>query len=132
MADLTGCNWPGYMRSLQDDEVRDLAIWLTVSGLDVSEFMEVVDRAYAVAPACWRGQSHRYVARFGRRAASIYARRKRRFARLMATLEEALISGALPGEVTPQELRLCTLPWTKRREPGEVLSALERVRRSQE
>jgi len=132
MADLTGCNWPGYVRSLQDNEVRALAIWLAAEGLDVGEFMEVVDQAYTAAPAHWRGQSQRYVAQFGRRAASDYARRKRRFARLMATLEDALISGALPGEVAPQELRQSMLPRMKRRQPGELVSAIERVRRGQE
>src|SRR6266536_5454397 len=125
MADLTDLNWPGYVRSLQDDELRALATWLAAKGLGVGEFMEVVDRAYAVATAQWRWQSQHYVAQCGRRAANVYARRKRRFARLMATLEDALISGALPGEVAPQELQPSALPWTKRRQPDELVAALE-------
>jgi hypothetical protein len=131
MADLARSDWPGYFRSLPDDDACALAIWLAAKGLDVGEFMEVVDRAYAAAPAHWDGQWQRYVAQFGRLAANAYARRKRRFAGLMATLEEALISGALPGDVAPQELRASALPWTKRRQPEELLCALERVRRGQ-
>jgi hypothetical protein len=129
MGDLAGVDWPGYLCSLQDDDVRALAIWLAAEGLDVGELMDVVDGAYAQAPAHWRGQSQRYVAQVGRLAATAYALRKRRFAALMATLEEALISGALPGDVAPQELLLPTRPWTKRRQPGELIAALEHIRR---
>ncbi len=129
MADLAGPDWPGYFSSLRDDDVCALAIWLAANGLDVGEFMEVVDRAFAAAPARWQAQSQRYVARCGRLAAHAYARRKRRFAGLMATLEAAHISGALPGDVAPRELRPLALPWTRRRHPDELLGALERVRR---
>jgi hypothetical protein len=129
MADLAGVDWSDYLRSLRDDDVRALAIWLAARDLDVGEFMEVVDRAYTEAPAHWRGRSQRYIAQFGWLAANAYARRKRRFAALVATLEQALISGALPGDVMPQELTLVRLPRTKRRQSGELLSALERVRR---
>jgi hypothetical protein len=128
MGGLPGFDWSGYFRSLEDRDVRALATWLAAEGLDVGELMEVVDRSYAEAPGHWRGQSHRYLAQVGRLAATLYARRKRRFAALMATLEEALISGALPGDVAPGELRLPTRPWTKRREPGELISTIERVR----
>jgi hypothetical protein len=113
MADVAGVDWPGYFRSLPAGEARALAAWLAAEGLAVGEFMEVVDRAYATAPEAWRGRSRPFVARRGRVAAAAYARRKRQCAGLLAALDEALISGALPGDVASRELRPCAPPWAK-------------------
>ncbi len=131
MADVAGFDWPGYFRGLQDDEARVLARWLAAEGLGLGEFMEIVDQAYAAAPDQWHGRSQPFMAHWGGPAAKAYARRKRRFAGLIATLEEALVSGALPGDVAPQELQLSASPWTKQRQAEELLSALERARRGQ-
>jgi hypothetical protein len=127
MPDLVGLNWGGYFRTLQDDDLRALATWLAAQRLQVGEFMEVVDLAYAKAPARWQGKTHAFVKVIGRPAASSYARRKRHFGKLMLMLEAAMMSGALPGEVSPEEL---DLPVPIQAEPlpvAELVSALERV-----
>lgn len=130
MAGFVGFDWPGYLRRLPGGEARALATWLATEGLDVGEFMDVVDRAYATAPARWRARPRPFLARVGRPAAEAYARRKRRFAALSATLEEALVAGALPGEVAPEELRLPVSPHTEQRRAADHLAALERARRA--
>jgi hypothetical protein len=94
--------------------------------------MEIVDRAYAAAWDDWHGRLQPFMAQVGRPAAEGYARRKRQGTRLLAMLEQALMSGALPGEVAPQELELPVLPRLEQRQAEEVLGALERLRRGQE
>jgi len=131
MADLEGFDWPGYLRGLQDHEALALAIWLAVEGLRVGEFIEIVDHTYAAAGGKWPGPPESFVAQFGRAAAHAYAQRRRRFAGLTAVLEEALLSGAFPGDVAPQELDLRALPHLRRRQVEELLGALERARRGQ-
>ncbi len=132
MGELTDSDWPAYLCSLRDDEARALAVWLATEGLDVGEFMEIVDQAYVAAPDHWRGRSRPFMVGFGRPAAQAYARRKRRLAGLMVAFEDALVSGALPGDVTPQDLQPATSACLKQRQAEEVLSALERARRGQE
>jgi hypothetical protein len=132
MAGLASFDWPGYLSSLPDGEAYALAIWLAAEGLGAGEFMEIVDRAYAEAPDHWQGRSRAFLAQVGRPEAEAFARRKRRFGALMATLEQALISGALPGEIAPQELALPALPRTDQRPAAELLDALERARCGQE
>jgi hypothetical protein len=130
MAGYACFDWPGYLRRLSGDEARALAAWLATEGLDVGEFMDVVDRAYATAPARWRARPRPFLTRLGRPAAEAYARRKQRFAHLLATLEEALVAGALPGEVAPEDLRLSVSPHTEQRRAADHLAALERARRA--
>ncbi len=127
MADLVGLDWPGYFRSLPKDDVRALATWLGAQGLQVGEFMEVVDRVYATAQRRWRGRTEVFVSVVGRPTARSYAQRKRHFGRLMAMLEAAMVSGALPGDVAPQELDLPVAIQTEPRPVDELLAALERV-----
>ncbi len=127
MADLVGLDWPGYFRTLPEDEVRALATWLGAQGLQVGEFMEVVDRVYATAPRRWRGRTEVFVRVVGRPTARSYAQRKRHFGRLMAMLEAAMLSGALPGDVAPQELDLPVAIQTEPRAVDELLAALERA-----
>jgi hypothetical protein len=130
MAGLACFDWPRYLSGLADAEARALATWLAAEGLALSEFMDVVDRAYAAAPAPQRVRPRPFLARWGRPAAAAYARRKRRFAALLAALDEALVSGALPGEVAPEELRLPVPPQVKERRTGELLAALQQARRT--
>jgi hypothetical protein len=132
MADLGGLDWPGVFRSLRNDDVRTLAFWLADLELQVGEFMEVVDRAYAGAPEPWRGQPQAFMLQIGQPAAQCYALRKRRYAHLMALLEEALASGALAGEVAPRELEFPVAPRPKPRPAEELAGALERAKRGQE
>ena len=127
MADLAGLDWPGYFRTLPEDEVRALATWLGAQGLQVGEFMEVVDRVYASAPRRWRVQADVFVRVVGRPTAGSYAQRKRHFGRLMAMLEAAMVSGALPGDVAPQELDLPVAIEIELRPVDELLATLERV-----
>jgi len=122
-----GIDWPRYFRALPDDDVRALATWLGAQGLQVGEFMEVVDRVYATAPRRWRGRTEVFVSVVGRPTARSYAQRKRHFGRLMAMLEAAMVSGALPGDVAPQELDLPVAIQTEPRPVDELLAALERV-----
>ena len=94
--------------------------------------MEIVDRAYAIAPDYRRGPSKGFVAQVGWPAATAYAQRKRRFAGLTATLEDALVSGAFPGEVALDELQpAAPSPATQRRE-SDLLEAMDRIIRGEE
>jgi len=119
------------LRSLDGKGVRTLAAWLAVEGLHVSEFMEVVDRAYAVAPTACRAESRSFVMRLGRRSAERYARRKQRFAGLAVALEHARISGASPGDVALHELRPLAARSAHAQPVSELIAILERYRRSQ-
>ncbi len=129
MNNLTGLDWSDYFHGLSDDETRELAVWLATERLAVGEFMEIVDRVYARSPVEWRGQSPVFVSWFGRPGASEYARRKRRFAELVSALEEAHMTGALPGDVVPDELELFPPLWTEAPSIAEVLEELECARR---
>src|SRR5579859_6239409 len=104
MNNLAGLDWMGYFHSLSDDEIHELAAWLAAERLEVGEFMEVVDRVYARTSDEWRGQAPVFVDWFGRPDARAYAHRKQRFAELTAALEEARMTGALSGDVAPEEL----------------------------
>ncbi len=127
MDDVEGLDWVGYFRGLSADEVRELAAWLAAEFLEVGEFMEIVDRGYAQASEEWRGRSRAFAAQCGRPVAKGYARRKRRFAELMAALEEARMSGALPGDVAPQELQPIRLPWAELAAPGSARTCGGRI-----
>jgi hypothetical protein len=127
MTQLTGFDWAGYFRGLPEDEAYALATWLARECLGVREFMEIVDRAYAAAPRPEREHREGFLVRRGRPAAEAYARCKRRFAGLVAAYELALMSGALRGEVTPEELDSCPWHGTERRRAEELLGALERA-----
>jgi hypothetical protein len=131
MAGPAGLNWSRYLRGRRDDETHALAAWLATEGLGVPEFMEVVDRAYATAPRHGRGPTEDFVVRFGRPAAEIYARRKWRFAGLVAAYELALMSGALRGEVAPEELDPCVSPRARGGRADELVGALERAMHGQ-
>lgn len=130
MNSLVGFDWIGYFHSLSDDEMRHLANWLVAERLHLGEFMEVVDRVYARASDEWRGQPSVFVVWHGRAGAEDYARRKRRFAELIAALDEARMTGALPGDVAPDELGLS--PPCRAEAPSirEVLGALQFARHS--
>jgi len=131
VADPRGLDWPGYLCSLDEEGGRALAIWLAAEGLQVGEFMEVVDRAYAAAPTAWQSQSRPFITEMGRPTAEAYARCKHRFAGLVAALEEALLSGAMAGDVSPQELRPLPTPPMHTRPVALVSATLERARRRQ-
>jgi hypothetical protein len=128
MDDLEGIDWVGYFHGLSADEMRELAVWLAAELLEVGEFMAIADRGYAQASEEWRGRSRAFAAQHGRPVAKGYARRKRRFAELMAALEEARMSGALPGEAAPQELQPIRPPWAEPRPVEELLGMLEHAR----
>lgn len=132
MKSVVGLDWIGYFLSLSDDEIRKLAAWLVAERLDVGEFMEVADRIYAQTPDEWRDQPSVFVAWFGRPSAAKYARRKQRFAELMAALEEAYMTGALPGDVAPEELKLSQPHWADAPSVERVLGELEYARRGSE
>lgn len=132
MNSLVGLDWIGYFHSLSDDEMRKLAAWLVAERLDVGEFMEVVDRVFARALDEWRGQPSVFIGWYGRRGAEEYARRKRRFAELMAALEEASMTGALPGDVAPEELEVSQPDWVEAPSMENVLNALEYARHGSE
>ncbi len=124
-AEWRSVDWRLYLRDLQEDEALSLATWLAAEGLHVGEFMEIVDRAYAAAPNPERGRSSHFVAQFGRPVARAYARRKRRCAGRTAALEEALVSGALPGDVgRPQELQMAVSPCSQRGQPEDLVRVL--------
>ena len=127
MTQLRGFDWAGYFRGLPEEEAYALATCLAGECLGVREFMEIVDRAYAAAPQPERDHPEGFLVRRGRAAAEAYARRKRRFAGLVAAYELALMSGALRGEVAPEELDPCAWPRTGRRRAEELLGALERA-----
>jgi hypothetical protein len=63
----------------------------------------------------------------GQPTAEAYARRKHRFAGLSAALEEALLSGAMAGDVSPQELRPLPTPPMHTRPIAQVIATLERA-----
>ncbi len=105
MVEFTSFDWDGYIRGLEGSEALELGRWLLDEGLGVGEFIEIVDRAYAAAPERWRRRPRRFMAHVGRPAAMAYARRKRWYAGLIAAYEDALASGALPGDVAPLELQ---------------------------
>lgn len=105
MVAVSDFDWHGYVRGLGGDEALALARWLGNEGLSVGEFAEIVDGAYAAAPDQWCGQPRRFMAHVDRPAAAAYARRKRRFAGLIAAYEDALASGALPADAAPLELQ---------------------------
>jgi hypothetical protein len=129
MNNSVGLDWVGYFRSLSDEEMRALAVWLAAERLEVGEFMEVVDRVYARTSNEWRGQASVFVDWFGRPDASEYARRKWRFAELMAALEEARMSGALAGDVALEELKPRQPFWGEASSAEKALGALEWARR---
>jgi hypothetical protein len=122
-----GIDWPDYFHCLSPDQMHELATWLTAQFLKVSEFTDLVDRAYAQTPDEWRGRSPTFVTWFGRPMVERYALRKRGFAELMA-LDDAYMSGAFPGEVASRELQPLRLPEAEHRSVDDVLSALERIR----
>lgn len=128
MNSLVGFDWIGFFHSLSDDETRNLAAWLVAERLHVGEFMEVVDRVYARTSDEWRGQPSVFVVWHGRPGAEDYARRKRRFAELIAALDEARMTGALPGDVAPDELEFSQPHRAEAPSIGEVLGALEYAR----
>jgi hypothetical protein len=132
MAHMVGLDWPGYIRTLPEDEVRALANWLGAQGLQLGEFMEVVDRMYASAPRRWHGRTVAFVSVVGKPAAGSYGLRKRHFSRLMGMLEAAMASGALPGEVAPQELDLPVMIQHEPRPVEELLAMLERISHDRE
>lgn len=132
MNNLVGLDWIGYFHSLSDDEIHELAVWLAAERLEVGEFMEVVDRVYARTSDEWRGQAPVFVDWFGRPDAREYAHRKRRFAELTAALEEARMTGAFPGDVTPEELDPPLPLWAEATSVEKVLVALECARRDSE
>jgi hypothetical protein len=94
--------------------------------------MEIVDRAYVVGRLQWRGRPDAFIRLVGRHAAARYAFRKRHYARLVALLDEAMASGALPGEVAPQELDLPVKILIERRSVDELLAAVGHVTASRE
>ncbi len=87
-----------------------------------------MDRAYAAAPTAWRSQLRPFMTEIGQPTAAAYALRKHRFASLVGALEEALLSGAMAGDVSPQELRPLTTPPMHERPIAQVIAALERAR----
>lgn len=128
MDNVVGMDWGDYFHRLSDDEIRELATWLAAECLEVWEFMDIVDRAYAQASDDWHERPPAFVASRGRPAVEGYARRKRRFAELTTALDEACLCGALPGDVAPEDLRPLRSPKTEPRPVEDLLSALERAR----
>lgn len=128
MNSLVGFDWMSYFQSLSDDEMRNLATWLVAECLHVGEFMEVVDRVYSRTADEWREQPSVFVVWHGLPGAEDYAHRKQRFAELIAALEEACMTGALPGDVAPDELELSQPRPLAALSIGEVLGALEYAR----
>jgi hypothetical protein len=126
MGDLLGIDWVDYFHRLSDDELRELAAWLADEYLTVGEFTDLVDRIYRRAADEWRGRSLTLVASYGHYVIEEYARRKRRFAELLAALDDARMSGALPGDVAPEELQ--PLRQTAPRTAEDLLHVLERAR----
>lgn len=128
MDNVMGLDWAGYFHDLSDDEIHELASWLAAEFLEVWEFTDIVDRVYAQTAGAWRGRPPAFVACYGRPAVAGYAHRKRRFAEITATLDEARQRGALPGEVAPEELQPLRPFWTRRQSVDDLLGALERAR----
>jgi hypothetical protein len=132
MGESLRIDWCEHFRRLSDDDLQELATWLAARFLKVSEFTDIVDRAYAQSGDEWRGRALAYVACYGRQMVAAYAHRKRRYTELAEALEDAYMCGALPGEVAPQELQpLQTSPTAQRtgaRTVKELLGVLERAR----
>lgn len=128
MDNWIGLNWGSYFHDLSDEEMRDLASWLSAEFLEVWEFTDIVDRMYVQAADTWRGRSPAFVAGCGRPVVIRYARRKRHFAEITAAHDEARQRGALPGEVTPEELQPLRPPDTRRRSVEDLLGILEHAR----
>jgi hypothetical protein len=122
-----GLDWPGYFRGLKATDARALAAWLAAQGLQVGEFMEVVDHVYAIWGRHWPAQPDAFIGLVGTQTATSYASRKRQFSRLAAMLEEAMATGALPGEVAPQELDLPVKLWIEPRSEAELLESFDRL-----
>ena len=123
-----GIDWCDYFHCLSDEQLRELAAWLAARFLKVSEFTDILDRAYAQSSDERRGPSPTFIASYGRSVVERYAQRKRGFAELMAALEDATMSGAFPGDVAAQELLPFRLPRSEPQSVEAVLRALERVR----
>ncbi|HEX8033095.1 MAG TPA: hypothetical protein VF510_04575 [Ktedonobacterales bacterium] len=128
MDKVTGLDWGGYFHDLSDDDIRELASWLAAECIEVWEFMDIVDRAYVQTAEAQRERSLAFVRSHGRPVVAGYARRKRRFAELTATLDEACLRGALPGEVAPEELQPLRVPETRHHSAEDLLGVLERTR----
>ena len=129
--EFVGVDWVGYLRGLSDAELRELAGWLAAECLEVWEFEDIVDRVYAQVADTWHGRSAAFVASHGRPILVGYVRRRRRFAELMAALDDARLCGALPGDVRPEELQPLLPPSSKRRSAEELLAVLEHARRGE-
>ena len=123
-----GFDWCDYFHHLSNNQMRELATWLAAEYLKVSEFTDIVDRVYAQASDEWRRQPPAFIASFGRPMVARYAHRKRGFAEYLAALEDAYMSGAFPGDVSPEELTSRRPQETKPRSVDDVLSTLERIR----
>ncbi len=123
-----GLNWGSYFHDLSDEEVRDLANWLSAEFLEVWEFTDIVDRMYVQAADTWRARPPAFVAGCGRPAVTRYARRKRHFTEITAAHDEARLRGALPGEVTPEELQPLRPPHTRRPSVEHLIGVLEIAR----
>jgi|GEM_PF-1808653 len=133
MDNVVGIDWVDYFHCLSQDAIHELAAWLVAQQLEVWEFTDIVDRAYTQIPEGADRPSAEFVARIGRPAAEAYAGRKRVFARLMArlvALEDARMSGALPGEVALGEIEPRPMPSTRVRSADELFGVLERARGS--
>jgi len=128
MSASMGIDWCEYFHGLSDEQLRELAIWLAARFLKVSEFTDIVDRVYAQVSEERRGPSPTFIVRYGRSVVERYAQRKRSFTELMAALEDATMSGALPGDVAAQELSPLRAPQSASQSVEDVLRALERVR----
>jgi hypothetical protein len=130
MSDPVGLDWAAYFHGLSEAALGELAGWLADQRLEAWEFLDIVDRAYVQAGEDRRGEALAFVSRWGRPAVAGYARRKRYFTELAASLEEARLRGALPGDVAPDELRPLQPQPSLTRPPSkeEVLHALQRVR----
>ena len=128
MENVMDIDWSDYFHRLSDDQMRELASWLAAESLKVSEFTDIVDRVYAQASDEWHGRPPAFVASYGRPIMERYARRRRGFAEGLAAVEDAKMSGALPGDFASAELQPLRLPRSEPRSVEDVLSALERVR----
>jgi hypothetical protein len=129
MGESLGLDWAEYLHSLSEDALGELAAWLAAQRLEAWEFLDIVDRAYVQAGEDRRGEALTFITRWGRPAVAGYARRKRHFAELTATIEEARQRGALPGDVAPDELQPLQPQPSLVRSPSkeDVLNALHRV-----
>jgi hypothetical protein len=130
MHGLLDIDWAAYFHCLSDNDLHELAAWLAAEGLEVSEFTDLIDRAYAQTSNEWRGRPLAFVATCGRPVVARYANRKRHFAGLLAALEDARMCGALPGEVELRELAPLYPPAPAPRSAERMLSVLERARGS--